>query len=291
MNLTQLEYFHAVCMYQSISEAAEHLHISQPSLSVAIKELEKEFGVLFFKRHYRGVKLTDAGEELYEMSRRLLKDFKNLEQRVHDMGNKRTVLRVGVPPMIGTLFLPRIYKEFMEKNKDVSLEIAEGGRKKLLGALQEDVLDLVFLPHVAPFDKELQATEVARFEVVCGVAMDSPLKAKKEISMPELEGEPLVLLNNSFFQTEEILKRFSGAGTTPKILLQTDQLSSLQSIIKSNAAAGFLFRELIADSNEIQAVPLSPPLFVTVSLVWKKDAYMSDNMERFRDFVKKSFRS
>ena len=101
----------------------------------------------------------------------------------------------------------------------------------------------------------------------------------------------MVLLNNSFFQTEEILKRFSAAGTTPKILLQTDQLSSLQSIIKSNAAAGFLFRELIADSNEIQAVPLSPPLFVTVSLVWKKDAYMSDNMERFRDFVKKSFRS
>jgi len=57
MNLNQLKYFSAVCTYQTISDAAAYLHISQPSLSSAIKELEKEFGVVLFRRHHRGMVL------------------------------------------------------------------------------------------------------------------------------------------------------------------------------------------------------------------------------------------
>ena len=61
MNLIQLKYFHAVCQFQTVSEAAEYLYISQPSLSNAIKELENEFGVALFRRHHRGMTLTEEG--------------------------------------------------------------------------------------------------------------------------------------------------------------------------------------------------------------------------------------
>ena len=64
MNINQLKYFDAVCTFQSVSLAAEYLHISQPSLSSAIKELENEFGILLFKRHHRGMVLTPEGETL-----------------------------------------------------------------------------------------------------------------------------------------------------------------------------------------------------------------------------------
>ncbi len=290
MNLTQLEYFHAVCMYQSISEAAEHLHISQPSLSVAIRELEKEFGVLLFKRHYRGVTLTEAGEQLYEMSSHLLKEIKSVEQKLWDIGKKRRALKVGIPPMIGSLFLPQIYKDFLKHNEDITLQVAEGGTKKIVKALKEDALDMVLIPHTKPLEKELCAMEISRFEVVCGMA-GSVEPEKHAVSLSELAGVPLVLLNNSFFQTEEILRRFSQAGITPEILLQTDQLSTLQNMIKSNAAVGFLFRQLIENQNGVQAVPLVPPIFVTVSLVRKKDVYMSESMHRFQAFVKEKFSS
>lgn len=288
MNVTQLEYFCAVCTYQSISEAAEHLHISQPSLSVAIKELETEYGVLLFKRHYRGVSLTEAGEQLYEMSSRLLKEFKNLEQKIYDIGKKRKVLEVGIPPMIGSLFLPRIYKEFLKDNEDITLQVSEGGTKKILKALKDDGLDMVLIPHTKPLEKELEAMEISRFEVVCGMAGENAPE-KKEISLSELAGKPLVLLNNSFFQTEEILRRFSQEGVTPQVILQTEQLSTLQNMIKSGEAAGFLFRELIENQEGIQAVPLVPPIFVTVSLVFKKDSYMSESMENFCTFIKNTF--
>ena len=72
MNLTKLKYFHAICTFHSFSEAAEYLHISQPSLSNAIKELENEYGVSLFSRHYRGVSLTSEGQVLYNLSKDVL---------------------------------------------------------------------------------------------------------------------------------------------------------------------------------------------------------------------------
>ena len=61
MNLMQLKYFNAICTFGTVSGAAEYLHIAQPSLSNAIKELEGEFGVLLFSRRHRGMVLTPAG--------------------------------------------------------------------------------------------------------------------------------------------------------------------------------------------------------------------------------------
>lgn len=285
MNLTQLQYFHAVCTYQSISEAAEFLHISQPSLSVAIKELEAEYGVMLFQRHHRGMKLTAEAEQLLEMSKGLLKQFEDLENRLYAMGNKRKSLRLGVPPMIGSLLFPWIYSEFPARHPDVRLEITEGGRKELLSRLLEDALDMVFLPHVQPFEEKLKAVEITQFEVVCGASRENALSQQKAITMSELDGIPLVLFKNSFFQTEEIKKRFAVEKVEPAILLQTDQLSTVETIIESNAAVGFLFKPLIEKNKAIAAVSLQPPLYVKVSLVWRKNVFQSDAMRGFQTFA------
>ena len=72
MNLTKLRYFYTICAFESFSDAAAYLHISQPSLSNAIKDLEDEFEVVLFSRHYRGVSLTPEGQVLYNLSKDVL---------------------------------------------------------------------------------------------------------------------------------------------------------------------------------------------------------------------------
>lgn len=284
MKLTHLEYFHAVCVYQTISAAAEYLHISQPSLSAAIREMEREYGVVLFKRLHRGMKLTAEGEALFAVSGSLLKQVQNVEQLLYDLGNRRKLLRLGVPPMIGSLLLPRIYGEFAQQHPEVRLEITEGGRKELLGSLMEDALDMVFLPHVLPFEDSLVWKELTQFEVVCAISKERALSKRKGLRMSDLAEIPLVLFKNSFFQTEEIKKRFAQEQVEPRIQLQTAQLSTVETMIESNAAAGFLFKPLIESNPDIAAVSLEPPLFVKVSLVWKKEAYVSEGMHTFRKF-------
>ena len=203
MNITQLRYFHAVCTYHSLSNAAEYLHISQPSLSNSIKELEQEFGVVLFHRHHRGMTLTAEGEALFHSSLEILRGVDHAESLMRGLGKERKRLRLGVPPMIGSMILPKIYRTFTAQNPDVALEIIEGGRQELMQRLREERVDMVFLSHSAPLDRAFSTLKLARLPIVCCTTKNSPLSKLSSVKPEDVSQTPLVLFENSFFQTEK----------------------------------------------------------------------------------------
>lgn len=286
MNLVQLKYFQAICKYQSISAAAEALYISQPTISSAIKELEKEFGVILFRRHHHGMILTDEGSEFLRHTESILSRIDRMERAMNDLTKQRKVLRLGIPPMICSLFLPQIFNEFPRENPDIRLDITEGGRQEMLELLSKELLDMAFLSHNMPFDASLQTFQVARFETVCCVSKNSPYASLKSVSPKDIENAPVVLFKNSFFQTEEIKKWFSDSLVEPDILLQTSQLSTLQNLIKKDLAIGFMFRELVLDDEDIVPIHMEAPLHMSISLVWKRTSPFFNAMERFYDYMK-----
>ena len=286
MNLTQLKYFLKVCECGSVSGAAKALFISQPSLSGAIKELEAEFGAILFKRHHNGVTLTDAGRELLKHGEGLIAHSEQVHRVMHGIGNGKKCLRLGVPPMIGALVLPQIYRKFLPYHKDIDLEITEAGRRELTERLEDGLADMVLLPHKTPFDPDLESYEAAQLEIVCCTYNGSSVSLLESVSPQDLRDVPIVLFKNSFFQTEEIRKWLGKSGVTPNILLQTQQLSTLTNLIKGRAASGFMFRRLIQGDPDLCALPLDYPMFVKVSLVWKKSSLFLGYMKSFLDFVK-----
>lgn len=288
MNLIQLKYFDAVCTFGTVSEAAEYLHIAQPSLSNAVKELEKEFGVQLFRRHHRGMVLTAEGEALLKMARDILEKAEHTEKIMKDMGRDKKTLTLGVPPMTGSLILPNIYRDFLGNNSDINLEIVECGRQDMGKMLSTDRLDMAFISHGAQRDPELCYSPAARLEIVCCTTSDNPLSQKGRVTPQELAGVPLVMFTDGFFQTSEIKKWFSREGVEPDILMQTAQLSTMLSIISSNTAVGFMFDRLIEKRREYVPVAISPSINVTISLVWKKDKYLLSTMKRFKDYLSRN---
>lgn len=285
MNLLQLKYFHAVCTYGTVSAASEYLHISQPSVSSAIKELEREFQITLFIRRHQGMELTSAGETLLKISRDLLNQSQQLENVMRDLGNERKKLRLGVPPMIGSLLLPKIFSEFMAENEEVELEIVESGRKELVKKLTDEVVDMVFLPHDRPLDSNFSSLKIGELEIVCCTSLkDAKIKYKK-VSPNDLRDVPVVLFKNSFFQTEEIKKWFMRENINPNIILQTEQLSTVLSLITNNIAIGFMFRSLVELNHNLIAIPTENPIVVNVSLVWKRDAYFFNSMKKLKKFA------
>ncbi len=285
MNISQLKYFYSICIYGSISYAAEQLYISQPSLSSAIKTLENEFGVSLFTRRYNGMELTPEGKVLFEMCKDILQRTDQLEKIMKDFGNQRNKLKLGIPPMIGSLILPNIYRDFCELHSDITVEITEGGRSELLDKLSENYLDMVFLLQNSSLDSKFTSAKVARLEIVCCASKDNPI-AKHTSVMPNLlKDTPLILFDNSFFQTEEIKKWFAAEGITPNIIMQTKQLSTMLTMIVNNVAVGFTFRELTKANESFVAIPTEKPMYVDASLVWKKDSYRFNCMEKFKKYV------
>lgn len=285
MTITDLRYFEAVCICRSISGAAEYLHISQPSLSVAIKGLEDEFGVRLFERRHRGVVLTPEGEVMYARCRDVLGGFDELGRVMQDLGSRRRSIRIGVPPMIGSLILPKICGEFIGEHPDIRIDITEGGSQELSCKLSDGLVDMVFLTHIGELPEELSGTEVARLEVVCCASQDDEIAAHTSISPEDLRDRGLVLFNNSFYQTELIKKQFRECDIEPKIIIQTDQLSTATSVVESGVAVGFLFGELIKAHPRLVALPLRDKIIVSVSLAHRRSAYMSDSMKALRRFV------
>ena len=285
MTLAQLKYFTAICDQGSVSAAAQSLFLSQPSLSAAVAELEEEFGVPLFHRHRRGMSLTEEGCALYDLARRLLEQAEHTRRLMTELGQGRPVLRLGVPPMIGSLLLPVLYRDFLPGTQGPALAITEGGRQELLSALEDGKLDMALLPHDRALPPALACLPAAEFETVCCVRVGHPLAGLARISPAQLKDTPLVLFQDSFFQTQLIKDRFTGAGITPRILLQTQQLSTLQSMVDSTDAAGFLFRQLLEGQSRLCPIPLSDPIRVQVSLVWRQDKSVLPAMERLRQFV------
>jgi len=285
MNLNQLKYFYTVCTDGSLSAAAERLYISQPSLSSSIKSLEKEFGVSLFNRRYKGMELTTEGKRLFEMCKDILSRTEQLEDIMKDLGNERNKLRLGVPPMIGSIILPYIYRDFCQLHPDITLEIVEDGRSSLLDKLSENYLDMIFLLHNNSLEEKFSSTKIARLEIVCCASKDNVIAEYKSVTPHLLKNTPLVLFENSFFQTEEIKKWFAYENITPNIILQTKQLSTMLTMISSNVAAGFTFRELTETNEDFIAIPTKNPMYADASLVWKKDSYYFSCMDKFRKYV------
>lgn len=285
MNINQLKYFNCICNCGSISAASELLHISQPSLSIAVKELETEFGLSLFKRSHYGVRLTASGEIFLKKSKELIRDFDSFEAYMHSLGNESTHLRLGMPPMVGYILFPKIYAVFSKKYPDISIETTEGGRIELLRKIYDGYIDIAFLPHTAPFEDDLSSFMYTRFEVVFCTKKTNKSAFESKIKISDIADTPLVLFKNSFFQTMEIKKLFSSAHAEPKILFQTEQLSTMQSMIESGIASGFIFRELIEENENLKIIPLENPLYVNVSLVWKKSSHITGGMQAIKDII------
>lgn len=288
MNINQIKYFNAVCEYGKVSVAARELHISQPSLSDAIKDLEHEFGVSLFIRQHSGMTLTPEGKVFYNLTKDLVMRAEQIKHIMSDMGNERKTLRLGVPPMIGALILPHLFGKFQKLYPKINLEIIENGRDELLSKLSDDYLDMIFMPHNESLDSKLVTHKITDLEIVCCTSKNNPLSEKLYITPQDLLNVPVVMFKDSFFQTKKIKEWFYSEGVTPLVLLQTDQLSTVQSLVASDMAVGFMFKELIKTDSNYSFIPTKSPICAEISLVWKKEAYMLKTMQKLKEYIDKS---
>ena len=287
MNITQLKYFHAVATYHTVSLAAQHLYISQPSLSNAIKELEREFSVNLFYRRYNGMVLTPAGTKLYNSVTDLLSRYEAVEQLMRTMGKDGKQLRFGIPPMISSFILADIYKDLILTEKNIDLMITEKGKYELLEQLNDGLLDVVLLPHTKPFDSDFSAQKIGTLEIVCCANKTSPISQWKTVDAKALAEYPLVLFFDTFFQTKTIKSWFANASVEPNVLLQTEQFSTAKNMIENNLAVGFMFKKLAQKNSSMATISLDPPIIVDISVLRKKEVYALDCIKEFENYLQK----
>lgn len=137
MDIRQIEYFSEVAKHLSFTKAASTLHVSQPSISKAIQNLEAELGVPLFYRSSKQLELTDAGRAVLVNAQHVLEAFKNLRSELTDiMELKKGQIRIGIPPIVGSEFFSKLVSQYKEQYPYIELILTEVGSKKSVRVLK-----------------------------------------------------------------------------------------------------------------------------------------------------------
>lgn len=289
MKLLQLRYFHEACRLNSISRAAESLHVSQPSVSMAIKELEREFGVFLISRRYKGFTLTPEGEQMRNMADNLLRHADNISEKMFSLSQQRKRVRLGTPPMVGSMVLPAIYGKIAKFYPDIIFSTEEMGSKTCMRNLQENSLDMAFVVHNQPIPGEYETVPISDLEIVWCTSPTHTMAKRKEVSLQEIEREPLVFFQSGFSLSGNVLRQYKELGIEPNIVHQTAQLSTVRALIQSGAATGFLFDFAAQRTTGIVIHRLKPVIRSSISLIWPKAYKPFSNRTKFIDCCREAF--
>lgn len=287
MTITQLIYFTTVVKTNNISKAAKQLYVSQAAVSFSIKELEKEFNTTLFVRYNNQIVLTDEGHHLYKLAINLLQDYDNAVEDMKGYIKKSSVLKIGVPPMLGSFIVPSIVQEFAVANPNVEVQLMELGSVANQKAIIDRELSCGFtIKYKDNIDNSLDYIKVSTTSLFFAINKNSPLSKKKTISINDIKNTPLILMKEDCLQSTLIQNEFAKHNLTPNIKIRTNQLYTIRELLMGNNIGAFLFTQVFKDnSGEIASIPLKDPLDFDIVLAWGKNTTLNETTKSFLRFV------
>ncbi len=227
----QLEYLVGVDDAGTIALAAQRLNVSSPSISTAISQLEAHFGIQLFVRHHaQGLSLTPGGRRVFNAAKRILADAAALNDLTTDIADQpHGPISVGALSTIAPLFSARFRRSFEQAFPEAQVTLHMGDQVALLRMLGRAEIDVAIT-----YDLEIPMD--VHFEKLISLApnvmlpIDHPMAGQADVSLKELEGAPLVLLDLPLSR-EYFLATFQMVNVRPNIAERTTDLSVARSLV------------------------------------------------------------
>jgi LysR family hydrogen peroxide-inducible transcriptional activator len=208
MTLTELRYIVALAQEQHFGRAAERCHVSQPTLSIAVKKLEEELGVALFERGKQGILTTPLGQRIVAMANQVLEHTARIKDAAEaDKDQLEGPLALGTLPTIGPYLLPQFIPLLHEMAGGLSLYVEEGSQSTLATKLRGGELDAILV--TAPFSEpDVVAQPLFDEPFVLLMPTNHRLAAKAAISASDLDPAEILLLREGHSFREQVLAAF-----------------------------------------------------------------------------------
>jgi DNA-binding transcriptional LysR family regulator len=289
MTLSQLRYFQAVCNHGNISKASEFMHVSQPAVSIAINNLETEFGVALFLRENKRLVLTDAGHFLLSRVNELLSDADALYAQMANFDKDKHSLKVSVVPLGVLNNFSTVFERFRKAHPEVEITVSESSAQKAVLGIKNGNYNLamtVALPEMPDFIDGLLLYKTP--SVFC-VGKNHPMASWKKCTFSDLISQSLIFSNYDSYLTTEVRKRFRELGVTPKVSLYSVQSSLISEVLSTCRDGAFLTERAAAKIPDIIAIPIEDPIVITRVLIWKRCSFLSPSIAKFISLIKQQY--
>lgn len=303
MVLHNYEYFVAIVEAGSLTKAAEHLYVSQPSLSQYLKRLEASLGVELFDRSTSPLRLTYTGERYYQYVLQMMKLDENVRREFQDIKNQTSGrLRLGVALWRGACLLPDVFPTFHQQYPDIHIELTEGRSVQLEAALMNDKIDLAVmnLPRTLDYSKlvseivceeRLLIAAPTQHPYVQGLLADCQTLGGYPVAPLELVNHiPLILTKPGQNSTNQVKRVLGKNHMEPDILLETGNLTTAINLAAQGMACVFVPEEGAKVCQHPGAVTYfavdSPDLVWDLAAVYRKDTYLTRLSQLFIEVMK-----
>lgn len=290
MNVTfrQLKIFEAVARHLSFTRASDELHLTQPAVSMQIKQLELETGVPLFEQIGKRVFLTEAGEELQRYSRSISTLLTEAEQVFEEMkGLKRGRLKIAVAST-ANYFVPRLWATFRMRHPDVSVSLDVTNRAGLLRALAENQTDLVIMGQ-APQDLDLVAESFMRNPLVVIAPPTHALCGERDIPLQWLQGETF-LIREQGSGTRSLMERvFAEKALDPAMPIEMSSTEAIKQGVEAGLGLAVLSLHTLEMELALKRLAVLNvegfPVLRDWYIVHRAGKRLSAVAQAFRDFI------
>jgi DNA-binding transcriptional LysR family regulator len=285
MNLHQLRVFFEVAEARSFSAAAEKLHVTQPAITLQIKNLEDYYELKVFERIGKKVLLTEEGKVLFDFANQMLTLSRQTEEALADLkGLSRGTIQIGTSYSFGDYYLPTLLKAFHKKYPKVSIGISAGNTSQII----EDTLlhknDIAFVAY-HPGNNKLVVREFVSDILVAIVPNQHKLAGRESITLNELNREPLILRERGSSYRGMVDETFKRKGISPLIIMESASTSAIKKMVQSGAGIAILSRQVVkeeAEANAFKAIEFTEvEMAHRFYLIYHKDKYFSRALEAF----------
>jgi len=294
MDLKKLVYFVTIVDEGQITRAANRLHIGQPPLSMQLKALEDELGVILIKRNNKNFELTPTGQTFYKRAKEVLNSIDGMVTEVREQQEgERGKLSIGIV-MSCIPYLPPILKIFKEKYPLISFQLLEEDSRRIEELLQNKEIELgiIRLP--------LQSEEMTDMrDLIIHHIQSEPLVAiqpsngnffkGKTISIKELENQPLLVLRgqgnyNVFHRFVETCNSF---GFNPKVICESLDVRTLMTLADSGLGIAIVPKIAlqIKMPESLSFAEIIPNINSETALIWREHRYLSKAAQNFKDIL------
>ncbi|AUH00294.1 LysR family transcriptional regulator [Prodigiosinella confusarubida] len=296
MNLKQLHYFKRLAERQHYTEAASSLYITQPSLSHAISELEKELGVTLFEKCGRNVRITQCGKTFLPYVDNALLELEKGRIALQKMcGANDGVINLAFIYTMGETVVPQLIDRFIHipDNKNKRFSFFQGTTLSIVKELKEDKFDMALCSHIED-ETDVEFTPLISQELVLVTARDHPLAQRhdSEIELEEAISYPFIFFSQKSGLRQFIDKIFMQKKLIPEITCYVEEDMAMVGLVGINYGIAIMPRiSTLAHSNVHVMRIRDPGQTRYVYLATHKDRILSPAAESFKQFILSSCQS
>jgi len=295
--LKQFRYLVALAQVLHFRKAAEQCHVSQPTLSGQLQELEERLGVQLVERSRRSqVVLTPIGQTIAERARLVLRDV----QDIVDLGRHGQqwldgTIKLGALSTLGPYLLPHVLPELHLSHPNLKLYVREGLPRTLVRSLEDGDLDLLLYP--SPIrEADLESERLFREQLWVVMPRDHPLAAKEQIDRTDLSGETVLALEPGHLLYRQVADLCSDFGADLSHDFEGTSLDTIRLMVGMGMGISFMptvyvLFEVAKDTQVVARPLINKPPSRTIALAWRRHSARGDEYRALAAIIRSILRA